>query len=957
MNWLNWKMIAAVVVVCVALLGGGVFFIQTTILNDYESYIKNIVADDPTIKINIAGNIKFQVFPCSFVFHDVSIKYHEQYLLRAKIMRIPVSILRRVIQHKIDHVDEVVFDTGTINVKALQQFYEQYKENLGKKLQSQKLVFHNFNYTDEKRTKIVHTPQAVVQNGVIISNSDQTYNYKMEFLACNTILKLDGTINQSDKQHTKIYGKLTSKYFDISLNEDDDTTTGNEGKSKNLSFNVYDLHAFYNAFVSQHGEGRKEATSVNARYGTTNKDDMNINQQEGEGKIPLQLTANLKISPHSIALSDIQILSDVVQGFKGYLSVQILNDDIMYYMKLNAKQITMPDTSGALNVVHYFKEKMSFISHNNFDITSLHNISGKAQIRINNITSGKNSIMRDIVVDAINLPQAMYFSKFQIVMPQDTKLYGNATLYNTYMMPRFESDVRLETKNLEKFIHIMDEKLQNVSFAKAPIRNFTLSTNVLAMPYHISFSNAKLQVDDAYHITGSAQLMHQMVSIFVNGDFMDFDNLGFTSYYENYLQALYHSDWDITGETYFDKTNDHRWLRSLKNNISLNLSFNKILFKDTQLRDFYSDISLSPSKLRVNVLKFDSDFIAPEIRLYFTIPLFRPYLDTTINIKNMDLERFSKFLPNFENRSNNEHTKEMNFFSAVDYDGKVLANANAIKCSNETSLNDVILNASLDNGKFAINNLQYNVYDGKVKMLADIALNTGIPQIDMTFSVTNIDQKQLFRSLFGVDKLSGYINLAGVLAATGKTADGIIYTANAKVDFLCKDVKFTGMDLEKIIETTDDLDGVVHNKVAIMKYYSQYGETFFDSIKGVMAIQGGIARVRDTELYNARLSGAYLANIDLMRLNLKSILQISFVPIGYYNSTLGIKISSNGNIKSTKTDFDFQEVYNYIRYDPKKDESDDEKMRQSKIPLRATIIAVMRALSMNKALTGTVPSS
>lgn len=925
------------------ILGGLVALSRVMTFNQYKLYVQNLTKGDKNISIEVLGDVKLKLAPPTLVFNDTSISYKQRYMLKARTVEIPIG-LSQIMNSDMGQISKVTFDTGVANLKILQAFYENYRVDLSGALQAKQLIFRNFNYTSEEHTKFNNNNGTKIQT-LTIKNHNKKYNYEINCLVRNIPIVLTGTLdNRANIDDAPIHGRITSKYFNITFAEGSTTSNTKASRktsqpNKQLVIDIYDLPTFYNAFVLGQNVNIDMNNKVDKEHSSGSNGDV-------AQSTPLNFTADLKMTDGLFSLNNMQITSKAVNNFMGYLSVKKSGAMVQYYVNIAVDKI---DTTCIKNLTKTstFWNNILYVLNNNFDVAKLQNISGKAKINIKNVVQADGS-MTNIVVDAIDLPEAKYLNKLKVSMPGETSLSGNAILHDNPIRPKLECNVNFAIGDMKAFANWSAMDREHAKFLQSRIKSFQSTSTVSIMPYHISIDDIKFKTDSVGRSSGKVQLTHQDVYLFWDGGNIDLDRLQLSKYYDDYITILHDSDSDVSGQTYFDKTNDYRWLRSMKAKVALNLNFNEVLFKGVKLHNFYSDASIWPNQLSINTLKFDSDPISADIKLAFSLPLFRPYIETVINIRQMNYKQAAELMPKFdEGTQNDPMNRNINLFSAANYDAKVDVSGGNIQYNDKVALDNLKSSISLLDGEFDIQGLEYDVYNGTVKALANITLSSGVPQLDLTFSAANIDQNQLFSSFFGIDKFSGYVSFAGLLHATGLTPSDFIRSANGTVNFSCKNVKYSGFDLDSIIKTTDDTSSAVHSKIAVLNYYSKYGDTFFDAIRGSINIKSGLARIGNTSLYNTRLTGAYAANFNMLDRNVKSILQISFLPVGYYNRVITIRMNSEGNLNNIRSNFDFNELYTYIGYDPKKDANENENARKSNTPLRAMIIVLFREEEMN----------
>ncbi len=927
----SWKILFTIAACIISII----FIASPTItLNQYKSFAQRITGNNQ-LEIKTLGDVTLNILPLKLVFHNIILNYKSKNLMIAQKMEIPLSIWGISSISIIKKFDEITFSNGVFSIQNLQRFLNESDANLQTKLGLKKLYLRNFSYSYEKRLVYNEAVQPIIKS-TIIKNNGSIYDYRSEIIIGNDIVKSNTTIDRTNPDKIVLTADITSKYFNISVYPDKAKTDKHKGHTHlnhKLSIIVNDLRSIFSMMLSD------DIENINYQNKNTNFDK--------NKSIGFKYESDFIVTSDFISIESATIKSPVIENFDSSIAIKIAKNHIEYYIDVSADKIDLSDLYLLKNNVpriEKLKELIHHITITNFNLTSLLYTTGISKISVKELKTN-DLIVELLKLEAIDLPDIIYFTTIEGKLAKNIHLNCNAKLINTPIHPQLDAEIYIKTIDPSSFSSWLGLKTKEKEFVNTYLKNATLNSKIYIVPFSISLEKFDIKSQDN-HLFGRANLtkgakQNMNFYLFLNGDKMDFNSLA--EYYDHYLNILYNSDYDPTGEVYYNSTNNHNWLRKIKNRTCLNLNLKQALFKNIELKNFYTDIIVESGNFEINSLRFNSDPISADIKLKFSLPLFRPYINSSVYIKDANYNGIKKFIPNFEIKKNN-----FNFFSASQYDGHLNFDVTHLLLDDKTSLKNLKFKMKLLDGAIDIHDLEYDIFDGRAKMQTNIYLNDGTPQITAAFSTTNINPKKLFDSLWSIKNISGYTSFVGLINTVGATEDNIINNMNGQINFSCKGIKWMGIDLDEMIKITDyPTQGTIEHKIATLNYNSQYGDTYFDSIRGMINLDNGIAKINKTIFTNSRLSGSYTANVDINQKEIKSLMQVSFIPMGQYRP-LNILITNNGSLNKQKRNVNMKEIFTFLNYDPEAKKQEEEKMRQSKVPIRGQIIYFLEEARKNQ---------
>ena len=607
-----------------------------------------------------------------------------------------------------------------------------------------------------------------------------------------------------------------------------------------------------------------------------------------------------------ITLQNVDINSNFIEGvdikFRLY---QVMDHLLESYLYLSADKINLSYIkdiiAGDIEVNDLLKNLLSTsritesINLNlNFDIKKLVLNSGQ----INNCFLSTYNILDRIIIDRLDID-----------LPGDSKLNFNGLISGNEIRQKINGVLQVESDDKDSLMSwYSNEQSHNKEKKK-----LKFGSRIFGMQNLIKISQYYLEVDEA-KLQGNAYLYEipyeaPVKIILADGSNINFDDLGFVSQWDNYIMKLYDADADKSGEEYFKLTKANSWIRSFDKNLYLNINLRDTIVRKEKIAGIRAVLNISANELDVKYLKIRNDKIDGEVKLKFVLPVLRPQLTTDLNFKTLDLQYgINLFMPNPDDATYD--LQKLNFFSANNYDGNLKFKVDNLIISE--TINPTLVNgeANLKFGYLLVPKLQYSLWNGQFDVNGSVLLSSNKPTFECTASIYNIDPKEIFNKITGVDKITGYMSLAGSLKGDLTKWDDF-NKISGQVDFLGAQITWNGFNLNKVVEAVDG-QYTKDSKLQAVEYYSQYGSTIFDFLKGSMIIKNGVVNINNGSMSDKRLAGSFNVNYSLASKNLNSASSFAFIPAGS-SKTLTMNFKTSGSIANpTDNTVDYNEVSNFV---------------------------------------------
>lgn len=649
---------------------------------------------------------------------------------------------------------------------------------------------------------------------------------------------------------------------------------------------------------------------------------------------------NINISSKDITNITGSIGVDLSHGadFDIEFSIDSINIDVL--MGRNDKQ------SGEITNAKIDFEKLILKVISNFDFKMNNNLSAAVDINVKNIIINKDKITE--LHSSIDILEGRaLINDFQFKTPGQGQIQLNGIVEHNKVRPKLASSLYVVMNDFNKFkswLGIVDETdlTNSTAEVKGVDSKFIMKTDLELIPNNLTFNDVKAALNGSQFV--GRMLVHNEGNEHLNFtaavrmNKLDLDDLAFNSKFDDYIYKLFISDFDKTGEAFSHFTKDLRWLRAWNSPLQLELNVDDMRFKKKDIKKFSTVFNLARNQLVVSKISMDSDVINLSGKFALTVPMFRPYITGDMNFNFVDLKQLQTVFPDFSvmNKAYREYldkkfaetpakdeaeaqdrknqleiaSYELNFLGASNYDADMKVRIDNL-VADDIKANDINFNLNIANGLCVFKEMSAKALGGEIRLNANVTILTPIPYFNSSFSIINMAPDQLFTFVTGSAKQAdGYVNVAGNLAAKGVSKESLYKNMAGNMAFSGIRITWPGMDLSKIVEfsesTLDTLD-----KMKSIQYYTKYGNSLFDTVKGSIKIANGIIDFSDFILKNSRVSGVSAVRYAIFSKMFSSIERYSFIPIGR-NDRLILTIQSKGALNKPTTEVNFDELKVYF---------------------------------------------
>lgn len=727
----------------------------------------------------------------------------------------------------------------------------------------------------------------------------------------------------------------------VRLNFNDDNVLSSEGEIKTLSSKIN-----YNVKLSQEkkkkniefgldGIGLKVDLKLNEfDYNNftlkSGKIDLGINDFNGffkglggviindDSKLPairlLSISSDIKSSADGEIFLDNQLLSSQVfdnptLDIKAY---KVSDDIVESQISFNSKKLDLDvlrtnnlTSSNLLSSnIYRILQTMDLNSNLNFNL----------ETKVDKIVIDEAE-MNDFHIKAYKIMEKILFNKIFVNLPGDSDVDVEGVLQSNYLRKKFFGKLSIESKDVNNLLDF--KKSDQNKQQKYPIK---MSSSVIAMRNIVKVFHSKITGENDLNLHYNSTFYNipytaPTKKISITGKNLDLNALNILDPFNDYIKKLYLADSDKTNEEYFKLTKTDDWIRCFDKHLHFEMNVNNLKFGDNDIDNVVGIIDVKPSNLNVRNLSFKDDRISGNINFALKLPVLRPQIRTSADFEYLDWNFFKEFFPSL-NYLDPSHSTKINFFSANSYDGIINVKVKKLFVSDDVIPEDINASAELRLGYMVIKDFNYKLWNGLFQNNGVVLVSNYIPPFKLNFNVFNLNPKMPFKMITGVDKVDGYMSLAGSLGGTLNNFDDI-KKLDGKIDFEGAQITWNGIGLNNIIELVDG-PYTAQSKIDGIDYYAKYGQTKFDEVKGSAIGQKGLFQVDKTSLATNRIAGIYSMNYDLPSNTVNGVGAFAFVPTGSQN-TLLIKTTTSGTFpEPQKNEVDYSQVSDFIKNSGKK---------------------------------------
>ena len=436
---------------------------------------------------------------------------------------------------------------------------------------------------------------------------------------------------------------------------------------------------------------------------------------------------------------------------------------------------------------------------------------------------------------------------------------------------------------------------------------FIAKSDFIHMPYVLHFNNFELATEKIHSLADFVLFDYNNYDYFFDG------NVKLSKYHSDmpiihedlnkFIYSLFVADFDASGKTFDKNTDNFNIIRQHKGYSNLYLEAKNIMFQDLKLDAAMINFYLQKDKLFIKQLAThgDNNFFNGDIKV--TTNSFLPKYDVDLYVKKIDEEiwqRSTGLLAGFRKKysEQNKHLNadvinSLNFLGLNNIAGNFKIDVDQFDCLG-VKLNNISFSGESSFGNIKLNAFTADSLDGKIRANANITTIRPVYSIQMGLGLDNVNIGKI-ADYFVANEDSGYLSASGYLEARGNNFSKMIENLDGEFHLEGKAIDYYGFDLDKFVEITNSTLSY-DDKMSDIKYYSKYGDTFFENLSGKISINQGIAKAQNIVVNNKLINGLVSFAYSIPTKKYKTVANFIFSPTKNTTVTLVLNADEKNSV-------------------------------------------------------------
>lgn len=594
------------------------------------------------------------------------------------------------------------------------------------------------------------------------------------------------------------------------------------------------------------------------------------------------------------------------------------------------------------------------LTHFNLDFDN--KTTGQIDIKFNNVNYNENAI-KEVIFNAAFEKGDLLINDFSSTFPGEGVFEIRGSVTHNGIRPKLLGDINYNIKKFSEFAKWLKLDVADTLLKEGVSMN--MSANIALIPRSIKFEKIKAFLGNTKLIGRLGIRKNSDEPININSNFrlneLNLDDFKIPQSVDNFITALYFYDADKYGKLLSAYVDDYKWIRTYPLESYFDVILDKIIYKGQEFKSIHLSSKLSPNNFEVDQLKISNNDLNLDGKIKMSMTALKPKLDIKMNSNRLDLAKFSSIFPNYEwlhqryieALANNKEIED-NAAKAIKADEDVLSSEeevveegltkekpeevkypkifNFLSLHNFDSVFDINFAGITDNknpiksfgikgevisGVVKIDSTAVKVFDGLLEANGSVVISSQVPSMSFSFAFNNFDPSKFLKYFYEYENFQGYMSVSGTLTGNGLNIENFKNRMYGRLDVLAKKITVKGFDLGEIIKTTEQ-PMTYDAKLERLKYYSQYGETLFNDLKGRIDFVNGLAAFEDFVFENNRAKGIYVGRVNYLNNIVNSITRVSFIPTGF-NTVLTIDMSSKGQIANQQFSANMAEISKFLQ--------------------------------------------
>jgi hypothetical protein len=552
-----------------------------------------------------------------------------------------------------------------------------------------------------------------------------------------------------------------------------------------------------------------------------------------------------------------------------------------------------------------------------FDFTIPKSLEGYAELNVKNIIYNKEQI-NNLKFNINYFDSEIYLDNCDMELPNQSFVKLNGFIEHNNIRPKFNGTTKIQINNVPYLLKWLNANT-----------TYNLNTNTFVMESKVSFiprtfrlTNFSILLDDKQYSgkymlknTGENKLYSKLT---FKVDEFDLNALDIPRKLDNFISQLYLYDQDKSGQFFVNAIDDYKWLRRFPITLYLDITANKIFYKNIQFDKSNFLVRIAPNRIDLDKIDITSNYLNLSGFGQVRINIMTPEVNLDLNVKKIYYPILNLLFPTFDqlkqyrqniyqqvtdkklsiNLPELETDIDFNFFSMQNFNTQFKIQIDQLIFDPVNIWTDIKTKGSIQDGVFILNSLTGTIFGGQVNIYGNTVFITQFPSFKYSFSLNNTDPSQLLGFTNNYKGIEGYLSIVGNFTTDGYSNRTFFSRMYGDTNFIGKKMRFSGFDVGEMITLTEADNILPSAKIDRLREAMSSGKSTFEDVQGKGIIKAGIIYFNNVSFSNNRVQGSYSAAYSMQDDLINGISRFSFIPQTPQNGlqSLMVETTNKGNL-------------------------------------------------------------
>lgn len=588
-------------------------------------------------------------------------------------------------------------------------------------------------------------------------------------------------------------------------------------------------------------------------------------------KSMFKLTSNVQFQNDNLTLDEIKVKGIAIEGEDNNINLSLADfKNILFNFNINLNSLNLDDMIYINNINQEEKENYNTINkiNNNpdkFNIDFINNLNFDFKTNIKTIILNKETL-NDLNIKAELHNKKLILHSSNITLPYNTRFELSGTATENHIRPIFHGKLFLYGQDLPKFLNWLGyDKLENND--NIVNKSFSFNSDIFLTPKYLVLPNMRSTLT-GITIDGHSAIRFRSSPI-IDSDItvssFNMDNYKINHYLYNLINKIQNSN----NSEFFSLFTP---IRTFPFDLIIDLNTSNITLNNESISNFTTLLNIKNGLVTLDQIKLmheDANILG---KILLDVRSLKPKIDIQLSGLKLDKSATKPF---------NNISRNLNFYNLDKVDGNINLNFARFILTNNLTFRDLNLHANLYESVITINNINANVFGGKLISKANILTSTDNFILNSSIGFEKINLAEFLPNILGVHNIDGLASIVGAFNSKGRNFEEWLNNLQGNFSFSGVNNNIYGINLQdltklSLINPSQAITINEYNKV-IEESFS-HGNTIFDKIEGTFLISKGVIQTNNIKMSNKSINAGTSTAINIKDRNAHLINNFVFTP-------------------------------------------------------------------------------